>query len=59
MKKKFKIAITVLLAVILAVIIFYPKIKPLFASKSADRLRHPEEVREECRVVSSLMSADS
>ncbi len=34
MNKKLRIAITILLAVVLAVIIFYPKIKPLFASKS-------------------------
>jgi len=33
MNRKLRIAITVLLIVVLAVIIFYPKIKPLFASK--------------------------
>jgi membrane fusion protein, multidrug efflux system len=34
MKKRFNAVITVLLIVVLAGIIFYPKIKPLFASKS-------------------------
>jgi membrane fusion protein (multidrug efflux system) len=34
MIKKLRVAITVLLVVVLALIIFYPKIKPLFASKS-------------------------
>jgi membrane fusion protein (multidrug efflux system) len=34
MNNKLRIAITLLLAVVLAAIIFYPKIKPLFASKS-------------------------
>jgi len=34
MKKRFNVIITILLIVVLAGIIFYPKIKPLFASKS-------------------------
>ncbi|OFY68503.1 MAG: efflux transporter periplasmic adaptor subunit [Bacteroidetes bacterium RBG_13_42_15] len=36
MNKKLKVAITILLIVVLAVIIFYPKIKPLFAAKSRE-----------------------
>ncbi|MCX6254937.1 MAG: efflux RND transporter periplasmic adaptor subunit [Bacteroidia bacterium] len=34
MNKRFKVTITILLIVVMAGIIFYPKIKPLFASKS-------------------------
>jgi membrane fusion protein (multidrug efflux system) len=36
MNKKLRVAITVLLVVVLVLIIFYPKIKPLFASKSRE-----------------------
>ena len=35
MKNKFRLIITILLFILLALIIFYPKIKPLFSSKEA------------------------
>ncbi len=59
MKNKQKMIITILLILVVAGIIFYPKIKPLFATDSSrSGGRDQARVQVECRDVNYSMSAD-